>query len=70
MMLEWINKGVVLWRNFFDKFYYKNNLKQIVGVVLAVVGSIIIIQVVPLKFWFFILGGLLIAAGLALFKIF
>lgn len=50
--------------------YHHNSYKKIIGIILGIVGSIIVIQVVPLTFWFFLLGLLLIALGISLIKMF
>ncbi|WP_425448938.1 hypothetical protein [Dethiothermospora halolimnae] len=52
------------------KFYFNKNMKKILGIVFGVIGSIVIIQVVPLKIWIFLLGALLIGLGWCFFKMF
>ncbi|MGF7057274.1 hypothetical protein [Brassicibacter mesophilus] len=44
------------------------NFKKTLGIILAVVGVIIIIQVVPVSLWIFLLGILLVCLGWLLFK--
>ncbi|SDZ01788.1 Exopolysaccharide synthesis, ExoD [Proteiniborus ethanoligenes] len=46
------------------------SIKKILGIVLAVLGVIIIIQIIPLKAWIFAIGILLICLGWSLFRIF
>ncbi|WP_176718845.1 hypothetical protein [Caloranaerobacter ferrireducens] len=50
------------------KIFLKKNIKQIIGVLLAVVGSIIVIQVVPISVWIFFLGVLLILIGWVFYR--
>jgi len=53
----------------FKRHLTSGGLKKIIGVVLAILGVIIIIQVVPMKAWFFTLGLLFICLGWFLYKI-
>ena len=52
-------------RNFID-----GSIRKLLGVVLAIFGVIIIIQVIPIKAWIFALGLLFICLGWFLYKIF
>ncbi|MTI69946.1 MAG: hypothetical protein FH751_06825 [Firmicutes bacterium] len=54
----------------FPKFYCKSKLKKVIGIVLAVIGTIIIIQVVPFKFWLLLLGILLVLLGWTFYRMF
>ncbi len=42
---------------------------EILGLLIAIIGAIIIVQILPIKIWMFILGLLLIVLGLTLFKL-
>ncbi|MGB4437984.1 MAG: hypothetical protein WBJ13_01910 [Sedimentibacter sp.] len=42
---------------------------EILGIMLAVIGAIIVVQILPVKIWMFILGMLLITLGCTLFKL-
>ncbi len=42
---------------------------EILGLLIAIIGAIIIVQILPIKIWMFILGMLLIVLGLTLFKL-
>lgn len=46
------------------------SVKKILGIVLAVLGVIIIIQIIPIQAWIFAIGILLIFLGWSLFRIF
>ncbi|QSX06615.1 hypothetical protein JYG23_03930 [Sedimentibacter sp. zth1] len=43
---------------------------SILGIMVAVIGAIIVVQILPLRIWLFILGILLIALGCTLVKLF
>ncbi|EOD01325.1 hypothetical protein [Caldisalinibacter kiritimatiensis] len=49
-------------------FFFRKSYKQILGIILAVIGVVIIIQVVPLTFWIFLLGVLLLILGWTLYR--
>ncbi len=57
-------------KKFFDfkNFRLKRNYKKILGIILAVIGTVIVINVIPLTAWFFLLGILLIALGWVFYK--
>jgi fucose permease len=42
---------------------------EILGLLIAIIGAIIVVQILPIKIWMFILGMLLIILGLTLFKL-
>ena len=42
---------------------------EILGLMIAIIGAIIIVQMLPVKVWLFILGILLIILGSALFRL-
>ncbi|MDW5299060.1 MAG: hypothetical protein SA378_02820 [Sedimentibacter sp.] len=42
---------------------------EILGIMLAVIGAIIVVQILPVKIWMFILGMLLIILGSTLFRL-
>jgi len=42
---------------------------EILGIMLAVIGAIIVVQILPIKIWMFILGTLLIVLGCTLFRL-
>jgi len=42
---------------------------EILGIMLAVIGAIIVVQILPVKIWMFILGMLLIILGTTLFRL-
>lgn len=48
----------------------KVKFTEIVGLIIAIIGAIIIVQVLPLRIWLFILGFLFIVLGCTLFKLF
>lgn len=43
---------------------------EIIGLMLAVIGAIIVVQILPLRIWLFILGSLLICLGCTLSRLF
>lgn len=43
---------------------------SIIGLMIAVIGAIIIVQILPLRIWLFLLGALLIILGCTLVKLF
>ncbi len=43
---------------------------EIVGLLIAIIGAIIIVQILPIRIWLFILGLLLVILGCTLFKLF
>ena len=52
----------------FRRCPFRYNFKKTIGIILAVVGMIIIIQVIPISMWIFLLGILLICLGWVLFR--
>jgi len=42
---------------------------EILGAMLAIIGAIIIVQLLPIRIWMFILGVLLIILGCTLFRL-
>jgi fucose permease len=42
---------------------------EILGLLIAIIGAIIIVQILPVKIWMFILGMLLIILGITLFRL-
>ena len=42
---------------------------EILGLLIAIIGAIIIVQVLPVKIWMFVLGLLLIILGITLFRL-
>ncbi|WP_019228503.1 hypothetical protein [Sedimentibacter sp. B4] len=50
-----------------NKFKFK--FTEILGLMIAVIGAIIVVQILPVKIWLFILGMLLIILGSTLFKL-
>ena len=60
--------------------YFKNRKKcnqqnkglrftEILGLLIAIIGAIIIVQILPIKIWMFILGLLLLILGITLFRL-
>lgn len=47
----------------------KIKFTEVVGIMLAVIGAIIIVQILPLKIWLFVLGILLVVLGSTLFRL-
>ncbi|HAQ41017.1 MAG TPA: hypothetical protein DCM73_09415 [Clostridiales bacterium] len=47
----------------------KIKFTEIIGIMIAVIGAIIIVQILPLKIWMFILGILLVVLGSTLFRL-
>lgn len=47
----------------------KFKFTEILGLMIAVIGAIIVVQILPVKIWLFILGILLIILGSTLFKL-
>jgi len=43
---------------------------EIVGLMIAVIGAIIVVQILPIQIWLLILGVLLVVLGCTLFKLF
>jgi hypothetical protein len=52
-----------------NPFYKKIKFTEIIGLMIAVIGAIIIVQILPMRIWFFILGALLVVLGCTLFKL-
>ncbi len=48
----------------------KIKFTEVVGLIIAIIGAIIVVQVLPLRIWLFILGFLFIILGCTLFKLF
>ncbi|MDF2676078.1 MAG: hypothetical protein K0Q97_368 [Bacillota bacterium] len=42
---------------------------EILGLMIAVIGALIIIQILPIKIWLFVLGILLVILGCTLFRL-
>jgi fucose permease len=42
---------------------------EILGLLIAIIGAIIVVQILPVKIWMFILGILLIVLGITLFRL-
>ncbi|NLJ58610.1 MAG: hypothetical protein GX339_07185 [Tissierellia bacterium] len=42
---------------------------EILGIMIAIIGAIIIVQILPIRIWLFILGLLLIILGGTLFRL-
>jgi hypothetical protein len=42
---------------------------EILGLSIATIGAIIVVQILPVKIWMFILGILLIILGITLFRL-
>jgi len=53
---------------YFKRLFIRKEIKRIVGIVCAVVGVIIVIQVVPIWLWIFLLGILLLVLGWTFFR--
>ncbi|MBS4536102.1 hypothetical protein GOQ29_10795 [Clostridium sp. D2Q-14] len=49
-------------------YYHKKKYYKILGIILGVVGTIIIIQAIPVTFWLIILGILCILLGWTFFR--
>lgn len=64
--LKFKRKGCVPCNPFFKKFKFT----EIIGFMIAIIGAIIIVQILPIKIWMFILGVLLVILGATLFKLF
>jgi hypothetical protein len=47
----------------------KIKFTEILGIMIAVIGAIIIVQILPIRIWMFILGILLIILGSTLFRL-
>lgn len=47
----------------------KIKFTEIIGIMIAVIGAIIIVQILPIKIWLFILGILLVVLGSTLFRL-
>lgn len=47
----------------------KLKFTEILGIMIALIGAIIIVQILPVKIWLLILGLLLIILGSTLFKL-
>lgn len=54
----------------FRRCIINGSMKKILGIIIAVLGVIIIVQVIPVKAWIFALGILFICLGWFLFRIF
>ncbi len=48
----------------------KIKFTEIIGLMIAVIGALIIVQILPIKMWLFLLGILLIVLGGTLFRLF
>ncbi len=42
---------------------------EILGLMIAIIGAIIVVQILPVKIWMFVLGVLLIILGITLFRL-
>jgi len=42
---------------------------EIIGIMLAIIGAIIIVQILPIRIWMFILGIMLVVLGSTLFRL-
>ncbi|MEL7646951.1 MAG: hypothetical protein AAGU76_02600 [Sedimentibacter sp.] len=47
----------------------KIKFTEILGIMIAVIGAIIVVQILPVKIWLFVLGLLLIILGSTLFRL-
>lgn len=61
--------------NFFNpkkrcNYNKKFKFTEILGLMIAVIGAIIIVQILPVKIWLLVLGLLLVVLGCTLFKLF
>jgi fucose permease len=48
---------------------YNMKFTEILGLMIAIIGAIIIVQVLPVKIWFLVLGILLVILGVTLFRL-
>ncbi len=48
---------------------FRFRFTEIMGLMIAVIGAIIVVQILPLRIWLFILGILLIILGCTLVKL-
>lgn len=48
----------------------KIKFTEVVGLMIAVIGALIIVQVLPIKIWLLVFGSLLIVLGCTLFRLF
>lgn len=47
----------------------KFRFTEVIGLMIAVIGAIIVVQILPMRIWLFILGLLLIILGCTLVKL-
>jgi hypothetical protein len=47
----------------------KFKFTEILGLMIAIIGAIIVVQILPIKIWMFILGILLVILGSTLFRL-
>ncbi|KNF08750.1 hypothetical protein CLPU_5c00570 [Gottschalkia purinilytica] len=50
------------------RLFLKNNFKKTLGITFSIIGAIIIIQVIPVKFWILSLGIILVALGWTFYR--
>jgi len=55
-------------KKFFRKIHYRWTVEKIFGFLLVLIGTLIILKVVPSSIWFFIFGLIFICAGLYFIK--
>ncbi|NLY77353.1 MAG: hypothetical protein GX080_04600 [Tissierellia bacterium] len=50
------------------KFYYRYKTKKLIGLALAIIGCLIVINVLPVEFLLLLIGLLLIILGVLILK--
>ncbi|MBZ2173919.1 hypothetical protein K8M07_01450 [Schnuerera sp. xch1] len=49
-------------------YRYKHKTKKIIGIVLAVIGALIVINIIPIEFLLLLIGLILISLGILIIK--
>jgi hypothetical protein len=52
-----------------NPFYKKIKFTEIIGIMIAIIGAIIVVQILPVRIWLFVLGILLVILGSTLFRL-
>ncbi len=50
------------------RFYYRYKTKKLLGLVLAIIGCLIVINVLPVEFLLFLIGLVLVILGILVLK--
>lgn len=57
-------------RRFMYRLRKYEKVIQILGIILAIIGLVLVLKIIPIKFWLFLLGCVLIMFGWFFFRMY